>query len=160
MNLRNLFLCFCISSGVLLAQQAIPPAQMLSADASKVQYAELLRQARASQSGVAAKVLLDRPDSNIQITVHVKSGQGEWHRDDADILIGVEGTAQIVTGGEIVNGKGTAPGEMRGDGIHGGTTQPFGPGDTIRIEPRTAHQMLLAPRTTVRYMAVKIHAAR
>ncbi|MGI4854174.1 MAG: hypothetical protein ACRYF4_09045 [Janthinobacterium lividum] len=158
-NLRKLLVGLFVCSS-MLAQETPPPSHMLTSSDLNAQGAELLQQARASQFGFAAKVLLDRPDSNIQVTVRLKSGQGEWHRDDADILIGVEGTAQIITGGQIVHGRETAPGEMRGDGVQGGTTQPFGPGDTLRIEPRVAHQMLLAPGTTVRYMAVKVHAAR
>ena len=112
--------------------------------------------ARKADAGLAFEVLLKRPESNIQMAVRVKSGQGEWHRDDADILIGVEGSAQIITGGEIVNGKETAPGEIRGDGVRGGTTQPFRAGDFVRIEPKVAHQVLLAPGTTFRYIAVKV----
>lgn len=142
----------------IAAAQATPPSQMLDAAALKSKAAELLLQARSAPAGIASEVLLKRPESSIQEAVRVKSGQGEWHRDDADILIGVEGSAQIVTGGEIVNGKETAPGEIRGDGVRGGTTQPFRAGDYIRIEPKVAHQVLLAPGTTFRYMAVKVRA--
>ncbi len=142
------------------AAQAPPPSQTLDAAFLNTKAAELLLQARSAPAGIAYEVLLKRPESNIQTAVRVKSGQGEWHRDDADILIGVEGAAQIVTGGEVVNGKETAPGEIRGDGVRGGTTQPFRAGDFVRIEPKVAHQVLLAPGTTFRYMAVKVRVAQ
>lgn len=154
--LTKVLLSFLVAGTV--AAQAPPPSQMLDAASLKAKAAALLPQAQSAPSGIASDVLLKRPESSIQIAVRVKSGQGEWHRDDADILIGVEGSAQIVTGGEIVNGKETGPGEIRGDGVRGGTTQPFRAGDFIRIEPKVAHQVLLAPGTTFRYMAVKVRA--
>ncbi len=154
-----------LSCGALLSQttspaQAAPPSQMLDAASLGRKAAELMTKARAAQFGVASEVLLTRPDGNIQMAVRVKSGQGEWHHDDADVLIGVEGSAQIITGGEIVNGKETAPGEIRGDGVKGGTTQTFKAGDYIRIEPQVAHQVLLTPGTTMRYMAVKVRVTK
>ena len=143
-----------------LVAQSIPPSQMLDHAANHVKGEELLARARTAPEGIAFQILLTRPDGNIQMAARVKSGQGEWHHDYADVLIGMEGTAEVVTGGEIVNGKETQPGEIRGDGIKGGKKQPFGPGDIIRIEPQTAHQMVLAPGTTIRYMAVKIHITK
>ena len=148
-----------IGSVPLLAQ-TVPPSQTLDHAALTAKAADLLKKAPGNPAGIGSEVLLTRPDGNIQMAVRVKSGQGEWHHDDADVLIGVEGSAEIITGGEIVNGKETAPGEIRGDSVKGGTKQPFGPGDIIRIEPQVAHQVILAPGTTVRYMAVKIHATK
>ena len=148
---------FSLLMVAVAAAQAPLPSQTLDAASLNAKAAALLQQARSTSAGLASEVLLKRPESNIQMAVRVKSGQGEWHRDDADILIGVEGSAQIITGGEIVNGKETGPGEIRGDGVRGGTTQPFRAGDFIRIEPKVAHQVLLAPGSTFRYMAVKVH---
>ncbi|MGI4757205.1 MAG: cupin domain-containing protein [Janthinobacterium lividum] len=153
------FALLTLCAGSALAQ-AVPPSQTLEAASLKNKGVELLTKARNVPAGLASEVLLKRPESSIQMAVRVKSGQGEWHHDDADILIGVEGSAQIVTGGEIVNGKETAPGEIRGDSVKGGTTQTFKAGDYIRIEPQVAHQVLLAPGSTFRYMAVKVRAAQ
>ena len=140
-------------------ERAPVSTQTLSAASMNSKAAELLIKARSLPSGVASETLLKRPESNIQMAVRVKSGQAEWHRDDADILIGVEGRAEIVTGGEIVGGKPTSDAEIRGTDIQGGTKQPFGPGDYVRIEARVPHRMVLAPGSTVRYMAVKVSAA-
>ncbi len=160
MMTRRVLLSTFAFCGTLLAQQSIPPTQTLDNAFLQAQAAELLTQARTAQFGIASKVYITRPESTVQMAVRVKSGQGEWHHDDADILIGVEGSAQIILGGEIVNGKETAPGEIRGDGVRGGTTQAFKAGDVIRIEPQVAHQVLLAPGTTFRYLAVKVKATK
>ena len=143
-----------------LRAQTIPPSQRLDHAALQAKAAELLKKAPGAPAGAASEILLTRPDGTIQVAARVKSGQGEWHHDDADVLIGLEGNAEIITGGEIINGKETAPGEIRGDGVKGGTKQPFRAGDVIRIEPQVAHQVVLAPGTTVRYMAVKVHVTK
>ncbi len=157
--IRTLLLCACFSSGAVYAQ-SIPPTQTLDSAFLNAQAAELLAQAKTAQYGIASKVYITRPESTVQMAVRVKSGQGEWHHDDADILIGIEGSAQIILGGEIVDGKDTAPGEVRGDGVRGGRTQTFRAGDVIRIEPQVAHQVLVQPGTTLRYLAVKVKAAK
>jgi hypothetical protein len=148
-----------IGSAPLFAQ-TVPPSQTLDHTALNAKAAELLKKAAANPAGVGSEILLTRPDGNIQMAVRVHSGQGEWHHDDADVLIGVEGTAEVITGGEIIDGKESAPGEIRGTGVKGGTKHSFGPGDIIRIEPQVAHQLILAPGTTVRYMAVKVHVTK
>ncbi len=143
-----------------LAAQQTPPSEMLDAKTILATSDELLRQAKVAKDGIAFKVLLTRPDGNEQIAVRVKSGQGEWHRDYVDVLIGLEGEGQVMTGGKIVNGKETAPGEIRGDGVTGGKLQPFRAGDVIRVEAQVPHQFLLAPGSTLKYFAVKIKVAK
>ncbi|MEK6397899.1 MAG: hypothetical protein V4734_07420 [Terriglobus sp.] len=144
----------------LVAQSPAPPSQMISATMLRVTGDELLKQARMAKDGIAFKVLTERPDGQEQLAVRVKSGQGEWHHDFADILIGLEGEAEVVTGGTVVNAKETLPGEKRGDGVQGGQHQPFHAGDAIRIEPQTAHQLLLKPGATFRYFVVKVRTSR
>lgn len=157
--INKIMLCSVFFCGAMLAQQSVPPTQVLDGAFLNAQAADLLSQAKSADTGLASKVFITRRESAVQMAVRVKSGQGEWHHDDADILFGVEGSAQIVLGGEIVNGKETAPGEIRGDSVSGGKTQPFKAGDVIRIEPQVAHQVLVQPGTVFRYMAVKVKAA-
>jgi len=142
------------------APPSIPPSQMITATTMRAIGNELLQKARAAKDGIAFKVLLERPDGQEQLAVRVKSGQGEWHRDVADILIGLEGEAEIVTGGTVVNAKETAPGEKRGDSVQNGKRQPFRAGDAIRIEPQTPHQILLKLGTSFSYFVVKVRAGQ
>ena len=137
------------------AGQGIPSTQRLDAASLHATGDNLLTQARAAKDGIAFTVLLKRPEDVLQMAVRVKSGQAEWHGVDADLLIVLEGDAEIVTGGTVVGGNDTAPNEIRGDSIRGGVTQHFRAGDVVRIEPKTPHQVLLKPGTEVRYLAVK-----
>lgn len=140
--------------------QTIPPSETVDAATMRSTGDALLQQAKAAKDGIAFKILFTRPDGNEQLAVRVKSGQGEWHRDYVDVLLVLEGEAQIVTGGEVVNGKETAPGEMRGDSVKGGKVQSFRAGDAIRIEPQVAHQVLMTPGHTLRYFVVKIKTSK
>jgi mannose-6-phosphate isomerase-like protein (cupin superfamily) len=144
----------------LAAQQNTPPAQVVTAATVHSTAEELLKQAKASPDGIAFQVLLTRPDGAEQIAVRVKSGQGEWHRDFADVFVGLEGSAKILVGGQLIHGKETAPGEMRGDSVQGGQVYELHAGDVLRIEPQVPHQAILAPGATLKYFVVKMKAPK
>ena len=84
------------------------------------------------------------------------SGVGEWHEKQADIIVVESGEATFVIGGDLVDGKTTAPGEMRGPSIKGGVDKKIAPGDVITIPPKVAHQMKLAPGKEITYFVVKV----
>lgn len=67
-------------------------------------------------------------------------GQAEVHVRDTDIIYVLEGAATIVTGGQAVDTKATAPGEFRGPSISDGVTRRLAKGDVIVIPNGTAHQ--------------------
>jgi quercetin dioxygenase-like cupin family protein len=78
----------------------------------------------------AYKVLAARRD---------RDGQAEVHALDTDIMYILEGTATLVTGGRVVNGKDTAAGEVRGESIAEGDVRPLVKGDVIVIPPGVPH---------------------
>jgi uncharacterized protein GlcG (DUF336 family)/mannose-6-phosphate isomerase-like protein (cupin superfamily) len=69
-------------------------------------------------------------------------GEVEWHARDTDIMYVVEGKATVVTGGENVNSRHTAPGEIRADSIKGGVTHRLSPGDVLVIPNGLPHQFV------------------
>jgi glc operon protein GlcG len=69
-----------------------------------------------------------------------KSGQAEFHEKDADVIYVLEGTATLVTGGEVIDGKTIAPDEIRGSSIKGGETRKLSKGDVIIVPHSTPHQ--------------------
>ena len=84
------------------------------------------------------------------------SGQAEWHETQADIMFISSGQVTMVYGGTVVEGKTTAPGEIRGSAIAGGTEVKLGPGDVLHIPAKTPHQMKLAPGAQVTYFVAKV----
>jgi uncharacterized RmlC-like cupin family protein len=83
-------------------------------------------------------------------------GQAEWHEKNADVIMIHSGAVTLVYGGDVVDGKTTAPGEIRGVSIKGGTEVALGPGDVLHIPAKVPHLMKVAPGKTVTYFVVKV----
>src|SRR6202158_3738275 len=71
------------------------------------------------------------------------SGQAELHEKQADVIVVQSGQATIIIGGKIVNGKTTAPNEIRGTSIEGGERQALKVGDIVHVPVKTPPQVLL-----------------
>jgi len=84
------------------------------------------------------------------------SGVAEWHETEADVMFISAGQITMVYGGTIVDAKTTAPGEMRGPSIRGGTEAKLGAGDVLHIPAKVPHQMILAPGAKVTYFVTKV----
>lgn len=66
-------------------------------------------------------------------------GGSEMHENDTHVFYVVDGTATMVIGGTLLDGKTTAPGEIRGSAIEGGKEQLLSKGDVIVIPARIPH---------------------
>src|ERR1700756_5190133 len=84
------------------------------------------------------------------------SGQAEWHERQADLIVVQSGQATIIIGGRILNGKTTAPNEIRGTSIEGGERQSLRAGDVLHVPAKTPHQVLLDPGQTLDYIVLKV----
>jgi mannose-6-phosphate isomerase-like protein (cupin superfamily) len=67
-------------------------------------------------------------------------GEAEQHGLDTDIFHVLEGSATLVTGGQITGAKETARNERRGPAIAGGTSQRLAKGDIVIVPKGVAHQ--------------------
>jgi uncharacterized RmlC-like cupin family protein len=84
------------------------------------------------------------------------NGQAELHEKQADLIVVQSGNATIIIGGRILNGKTTAPNEIRGTSIEGGERQPLKPGDVVHVPAKTPHQVLLDSGQTLDYIVLKV----
>jgi mannose-6-phosphate isomerase-like protein (cupin superfamily) len=105
---------------------------------------------------VASEVIATEGNRQFMVAHREGSGLAEVHDTQADIMFISEGEVTMVTGGSVVEGKTTAPGETRGSGIKGGTEVKLGPGDVLHIPAKVAHQMKLAPGAKVTYFVAKV----
>jgi uncharacterized protein GlcG (DUF336 family)/mannose-6-phosphate isomerase-like protein (cupin superfamily) len=81
-------------------------------------------------------------------------GEAEIHLLETDIFYVLEGSATIVTGGEIVGGAHVDAHEIRGTSIHGGTTHRLAAGDVLTIQSGVPH-WFKSVTTPFRYYVVK-----
>ena len=83
----------------------------------------------------------------------------EMHDKTNHVFIIVDGEADFVTGGTMIDPKVTAPGQTRGKGIEGGTTHRLSKGDVITIPAKTPHWWKDTSKTgSVGYYAVNFEA--
>jgi glc operon protein GlcG len=83
------------------------------------------------------------------------TGQVEVHDRETDVMYVVDGEATIITGGTMVGGKVTAPGQSRGTDIQGGRSQHLAKGDVMVIPAGIPHWFKEVPQS-ISYYVVKV----
>jgi uncharacterized RmlC-like cupin family protein len=81
-------------------------------------------------------------------------GEAEVHDTQVDVIFVTSGEGTLIVGGTVVDGKTTAPGEIRGKSITGGVTKKMSPGDVIHIPAKVPHQMLVPKLLTFEVVKV------
>lgn len=81
----------------------------------------------------------------------------ELHKKTNHVFIIVDGEADFITGGKMIDPKETGPNQVRGPGIEGGTLHHLVKGDVITIPANTPHQWKDTSKTgSIAYYAVNI----
>jgi mannose-6-phosphate isomerase-like protein (cupin superfamily) len=75
-------------------------------------------------------------------------GAVEVHETQVDVITVLSGEGTLIVGGTVVDGKTTAPNEIRGKSINGGVRKSMAAGDVIHIPAKVPHQMLV-PKSLV-----------
>jgi len=119
---------------------------------------ELLDRAKATSDGTASIVMKRYPGNYLNLMVRVRTGIGELHANWSDILVCIDGEADVITGGTLVDRKDQADGESRGSRTEGGTHHMMHKGDVIHILPNTPHWTVLEPGKNFVFWASKIQA--
>lgn len=84
------------------------------------------------------------------------SGEVEVHETTNHVFIIADGEATMVTGGTLVDGRQTAPGQIRAKDVQGGQTHHLTKGDVITIPAKTPHWFKEVQTKTVAFYAVNI----
>lgn len=99
--------------------------------------------------------LVTSPDYLVSGSHRSGPGQVEVHEKETDVIYVVDGEATFVTGGTMVGGKTTKPGQMLGSGIQGGETHHLSKGDVIVVPAGTPHWFKEIP-SSISYYVVKV----
>ncbi len=103
---------------------------------------------------LASQPFFTHGNAGFQIAHREANGQAEWHAKHADVFFVQTGSATLVYGGEVVDGKTTAPNEIRGPSIKGGMEKKLSAGDVVTIPAKTAHWLKVDKEFT--YFVVKV----
>lgn len=82
--------------------------------------------------------------------------EAEAHTDRADFIMVRNGSATILIGGTIRNGRATTPGEVRGDSVEGAKPYRVSAGDSLYIPINVPHQFLVEPGEYLVTVIVKV----
>src|SRR4051812_38339465 len=86
-----------------------------------------------------------------------KQRDAEIHAKTNHVFFIIDGEADFVTGGRMIEPKEISPGQIRGPGIEGGTVRHLTKGDVITIPANTPHQWKDTSKTgSIGYYAVNI----
>ena len=137
-----------------LAQAAAPTPDRYSP--AELMAMEQKLEQKKDASGLATETLKKYSTDYSMLAFRSQSGKAELHEKFADFYVVVDGNATLVSGGTMVNGATTAPGEVRGDSITGGKEMKLKKGDIVHIPPNIPHQLMLAKGETFQYFIIKV----
>jgi mannose-6-phosphate isomerase-like protein (cupin superfamily) len=99
--------------------------------------------------------LLDAPDMIVQGGHREVAGQVELHDKETDVIYILDGAATFVTGGKMIDGTVSRPGQWLGKDITGGDEHHLVKGDMIIVPAGTPHWFKqVSPQVT--YYVVKV----
>ena len=110
----------------------------------------------ASNVDPARHLGLERLLDSATVIYRVGPSEAEIHLKLADFIFVRSGEGTVLVGGSIVEGRQSAPDEMRGKAIEGGVRYPLAAGDSIYIPANTVHQFLVEPGMNFTATIVKI----
>lgn len=119
-----------------IASAAAAAFATASPEPEAVSYIEAVRVQKAFRAG---QPLLRGSHYKVDASRRDKAGEAEMHQYDTDIFYVLDGSATLVTGGDLVDGRQTGPGELRGSAIVGGTPRTLSSGDVISIPRNVPH---------------------
>jgi mannose-6-phosphate isomerase-like protein (cupin superfamily) len=155
---RRIAAAFLLTIGIVtgraIAQDAAKTPDTYSPD-TLIAMEKALAQ-KADASGLATQPIKKYSTDYTLLAFRSQSGKPELHEKFADFYFVVEGSATLVTGGQIVNPKTTAPGEVRGDSIQDGKETKLKKGDIVHIPADIPHQLTLAKGDTFQYFVIKV----
>ena len=99
--------------------------------------------------------LVTAPDLLVSGSHREMGGQVEVHDKETDVLYILDGEATFVTGGQMVGGKLSRPGQWLGSNITGGETHHVVKGDVYVVPAGVPHWFKEVPKS-VSYFVVKV----
>jgi quercetin dioxygenase-like cupin family protein len=135
---------------ILAAALLLSAVLVNAADDSKVTY---VGHDQVAKGGTLATA----PTFSIIVIHRDKAGMVEVHDKETDTIYVLDGSATVVTGGAMLGGSVTAPGQQRGSDIKGGQEQKVAKGDVMVIPAGIPHWFKDVPKS-VDYYVVKVIA--
>jgi mannose-6-phosphate isomerase-like protein (cupin superfamily) len=142
----SLIIAPALAAALLAGSPKISPKQVTYFDSDRV-----------AAAFVKGMPLIEVENYKVHASHREGSGMVEIHERDTDIVYVLEGSATLILGGGIVEGKTTATEEIRGASIRGGETRHIVKGDVIIIPNGVPHWFKEVPGP-INYYVVKVRS--
>ena len=146
-----------VAASGALAQQAAAPSGTVFMNSKEIM--GLVDKAKADRKGdaptTAEPILLLAP-YRAQLEYRPIGGPAALHEKDAELMVVLDGSGDIVTGGKIVDGKRVNANNFSGPSIANGESHPVVKGDMIFIPANTPHQVTPAGGAPIVLMTMHV----
>jgi mannose-6-phosphate isomerase-like protein (cupin superfamily) len=135
------FLATAVASGALAQQPTPAPKTFMN----NKEIMGLIDVAKANRKGDAPLVgvpILSLAPYRAMLEYRPGTSPAAVHEKDAELMVVLEGTGNIVTGGKLVDEKRTNANNLGGPSIAGGETHAVVKGDMIIVPSNTPHQVI------------------
>ena len=112
----------------------------------------LIGAATTREGFVKGRPLIETAAYKVHASRRDAPGIVEVHARDTDIFYVLDGTATLVTGGRTIDARTTAPDEIRGARIEGGTTRALNTGDVMVVPAGVPHWFSQVDETFLYYV--------
>jgi mannose-6-phosphate isomerase-like protein (cupin superfamily) len=136
------FLATAVASSAF-AQQAAPPPMKTFMNNKEIM--GLIDKAKADRKGDAplvAEPILSLTPYRAQLEYRPGTSPAAVHEKDAELMVVLEGTGNIVTGGKLVDEKRNNANNLGGSSIAGGSSQAVVKGDMLIVPANVPHQVI------------------
>jgi mannose-6-phosphate isomerase-like protein (cupin superfamily) len=148
-----------LALALLLASWALPAGDVPGFYLWKSAEVKGMGKTLASKTGekhAASQTIASYGNYSFMVAHRDGPGEAEFHATQADVFVVESGEATLTVGGEMVDGKTTAPNEMRAPSIKGGSEKKLAAGDVVTIPAKVAHQLKIDAGKEFTYFVVKV----
>jgi mannose-6-phosphate isomerase-like protein (cupin superfamily) len=125
-----------------LAQQAVPPARTFMNNKEIMGLVDKAKADRKGDAPLVAEPILSLAPYRAQLEYRPGISPAAVHEKDAELMVVLEGTGNIVTGGKLVDEKRNNANNLGGSSITGGNSQAVVKGDMLIVPANTPHQVI------------------
>ena len=136
------FLATVVASSALAQQAASPPAKTFMNNKEIMGLVDKAKADRKGDAPLVAEPILSLAPYRAQLEYRPGISPAAVHEKDAELMVVLEGTGDIVTGGKLVDEKRTNANNLGGPSITGGNSQAVVKGDMLIVPANTPHQVI------------------
>ena len=129
-------------AGQALAQQAAPPMQTFMNSKEIMGLVDKAKADRKGEAPLVAEPILSLAPYRAMLEYRPGISPAALHEKDAELMLVLEGTGNIVTGGKIVDEKRLNANNLGGPSIADGHSQAVVKGDMLIVPANTPHQVI------------------